>query len=339
MDDAWALALDSFPVGCLVTDAGRRICYANAFFREHFGYAERDPVGTPLLSLLSRGSQIICDSYLMPLILNEGQCHEIRLSLVDARGDARPVVVSARREPASGEAIYWSVLDAARSEQMFQELTRARELLQQKNQQLHTLAESDPLTGLPNRSAFTRRLGELIRNTPAPGPAFALAFVDLDGFKAVNDTHGHAVGDALLRLAARRMSATLRSDDLVARFGGDEFVILLHGDFSAGAAEQSLYRLVHHLSEPFEVDTRLLQISASVGVTRHPQAQACEPDTLIRQADQAMYQAKLDGRNRLCWFPFAPEPAAPPGTSELSASPLTPMAPDRSPTHEDPTRC
>ena len=164
------------------------------------------------------------------------------------------------------------------------------------------MSDTDQLTGLPNRAALTRHLDQAIES-PESGPlAFALAFLDLDGFKEVNDRYGHAVGDQLLRLVAKRMAANLRSNDLIARFGGDEFVVLLTGELGSSAAEESLNRLIREVSEPFEVDSLKLQVSASAGVTLYPQSEVVDAEQLVRQADQAMYQAKLAGKRQLCVF-------------------------------------
>ncbi len=311
--------LDDFPAGCLVTDFRRRILYSNSYLEQHLGRDEGELADADLFGLLTRGSQVLYESYLVPMLVQSGRCDEIQLSLRTRNGDALPVVVSARCEDDGCERIFWSLAAADQREQMFHELTEAREQLQQKISQLHTLSDTDQLTGLPNRAAMTRHLSQLIKKVKSGQLAFALAFVDLDGFKAVNDKHGHQMGDKLLKLVARRMEKNLRSNDLIARFGGDEFVILLHGEFSTGAAEESLNRLIRHLSEPFEVDSATLSISASVGVTLYPQSEEIEPDQLIRQADNAMYQAKIAGRNQLCLFNVVQEKFLRNRTEELAA--------------------
>jgi diguanylate cyclase (GGDEF)-like protein len=297
-----ALSLDRFPVGCLVSDSKRRILYCNHFLEEQFGFAVSELVGADLFTLMSRASQIMYDSYLLPMAMREGYCDEIRLSFVTSQGESRPTVVSLRLDDSDPEKIFWSIGTANRSEQLFSELAEAKKQLQHKISLLHNLSVTDQLTGLPNRAALTRHLDQAIGN-PEPGQlAFALAFLDLDGFKEVNDRYGHAVGDQLLRLVAKRMAANLRSNDLIARFGGDEFVVLLTGELGISAAEQSLNRLIQEVSEPFEVDSLTLQISASAGVTLYPQSEVVDAEQLVRQADQAMYQAKLAGKRQLCVF-------------------------------------
>lgn len=296
------LSLDDFPVGCLVSDLKRQILYSNAFFETRLGYPRTHLVGADLFTILSRASQILYDTYLIPLLMQEGHCDEMRLSLVTRAEETVPVVVNVQRDEADNERMFWSITSASRADEMFEELAEAKELLQQKVSQLHILSGTDQLTGLPNRAALTRHLSQKISSVEGEQLTFVLAFIDLDGFKEVNDSHGHLMGDKLLQLVAKRMAENLRDDDLIARFGGDEFVVLLHGGFSTGGAKESLNRLIRQLAEPFEVDSVTLNISASAGVTLYPQAEEIEPDQLIRQADQAMYQAKVAGRNQLCLF-------------------------------------
>lgn len=293
---------DDFPVGCLVSGAQRQILFANCYLEEQFGHTVDELVGADLFTLLSRASQIMYDSYLLPIIMKEGRCDEVRLTLMSRSGDPRPAVVSAVRGREEEDLIYWSIGSADRSEELFSELAEARTLLQRKVNLLHTRSDTDQLTGLPNRAAMTDHLSQRMMDCKPGELAFALAFVDLDGFKAINDRYGHHIGDKVLRLVARRMANDLRSDDLIARFGGDEFVILLHGEFSAKLAEESLGRIIAQIAEPIEVDSLTLALAASAGLTLYPQSQAIEPDQLIRQADQAMYQAKLAGRNQVCLF-------------------------------------
>ncbi|MBE0486354.1 EAL domain-containing protein [Marinobacter sp.] len=297
-----SITLDQFPVGSLVSNASREIIYCNSYFAQKYGYTVNELIGMDFFSLLSRASQIMYDSYLMPLLLREGCCEEIRLTMITSASEPIPAVVSARLDNNDERRIFWSVGHAARSEQLFGELTEARKLLQQKVSLLHTLSNTDQLTGLPNRTALTRHLSQKIEEMKSGELAFALAFLDLDGFKEVNDRYGHDTGDKVLRLVAKRMTSNLRSDDLIARFGGDEFVILLHGRFNAGMAEESLNRLIRQIEEPLKIDSLTLQVSASVGVTLYPQAESITPDQLLRQADQAMYQSKLAGRNQLSLF-------------------------------------
>lgn len=302
MDTVFEPSLDLFPVGCVVTNLQRKILYSNSYFDRQYGYDEERVAGVDLFSILSKASQIIYDSYLMPLLVHEGQCDEIRLGIVAPNGKAMPVIVSARLEAPEGQKIFWSISNASRSEEMYKELAAAKELLQQKVSLLHSLADTDELTGLLNRAALTRHLNQQMGSSRSSENAFALAFLDLDGFKEINDAYGHDVGDKLLRLVAKRMAANLRTHDIVSRFGGDEFVVIMQGNLGDSSAMDSLDRLIHQLSQPFHIGSLSLSISASAGITLYPQTEPIASDQLIRQADQAMYQAKLTGRNRVCMF-------------------------------------
>jgi diguanylate cyclase (GGDEF)-like protein/PAS domain S-box-containing protein len=169
------------------------------------------------------------------------------------------------------------------------------------NAQLEHIAHYDVLTSLPNRALLADRLQQSIAQSQRRQQSLAVAFLDLDGFKAVNDHHGHAVGDQLLVSLAHRMKQALREGDTLARFGGDEFVAVL-GDLEQGSdSEPVLQRLLDASSSPVLVGKVLLQLSASIGVTVYPQ-DGSDADQLLRHADQAMYLAKQSGKNRYHLF-------------------------------------
>lgn len=126
----------------------------------------------------------------------------------------------------------------------------------------------------------------------------AILYIDLDGFKAVNDAHGHAAGDQLLRAVAKRISASMRSSDIAARFGGDEFAVaLIHSSLESGA--QFSAKLIDIVSRPYQLGDIEVDISASIGVAAYP-VSAMKFDALTDQADQAMYTAKALGKKRYC---------------------------------------
>ena len=168
--------------------------------------------------------------------------------------------------------------------------------------QLEHLAHYDPLTNLPNRVLLTDRLSQAMASERRRELMLALAYLDLDGFKAVNDLHGHEVGDKLLVALAENMQHTLREGDTLARIGGDEFVALLLDLTDASATSELLPRLLAAAAKPVQIGELTLQVSASLGVTFFPQLEAVDSDQLLRQADQAMYTAKLSGRNRFHVF-------------------------------------
>ena len=163
---------------------------------------------------------------------------------------------------------------------------------------LEHIAHFDSLTGLPNRVLLADRLQQGMAQAQRRGTVLAVAYLDLDGFKAINDRYGHQTGDQLLIALAARMGQTQREGDTLARLGGDEFVAVLLDLESGDASLPMLTRLLAAAAKPVQLDGKSLQVSASLGVTFYPQADGVDADQLLRQADQAMYQAKLAGKNR-----------------------------------------
>lgn len=157
------------------------------------------------------------------------------------------------------------------------------------------LAYHDGLTGLPNRVLLEDRLGQAIRTNMRQGLPLSLLFIDLDRFKPINDTWGHAAGDQVLSEVARRLRSALRASDTVARIGGDEFVVLLTTLKRADDAVVVADKLVDALSDPILIGGRELQVGASIGIVHAPE-DGVEPQTLLRRADAAMYAAKETGR-------------------------------------------
>ncbi|MBU8546839.1 MULTISPECIES: EAL domain-containing protein [Roseomonadaceae] len=165
----------------------------------------------------------------------------------------------------------------------------------------------DPLTGLGNRPLFEQRLEEAIGRARGPeAHSFAVFCLDLDRFKAVNDLLGHAGGDALLREAARRLTASVRQADTVARLGGDEFAVILSGPTTAAEADALAVRLIEALSAPFEYEGQPVPIRTSVGYALAP-ADGLDADALLRRADNALYAAKNQGRGQQMRFDPAME--------------------------------
>ncbi|MDI4654943.1 diguanylate cyclase domain-containing protein [Xanthobacter autotrophicus] len=159
-------------------------------------------------------------------------------------------------------------------------------------EQIAHLAEHDVLTELPNRRRFERCLSAAVDE----GGSFALLYLDLDGFKVINDTHGHDTGDGLLQNVAGRLKACLRDGDTLARLGGDEFAVILKSVRTAADAEPVVEQIITHVGAPYDGDGDLkLTISVSVGIALHPQA-GRTPRVLLQAADRAMYEAKRGGR-------------------------------------------
>ncbi len=173
--------------------------------------------------------------------------------------------------------------------------------LEYANRILEHIAHYDALTHLPNRVLLADRMQQAMLHNQRSGESLAVAFIDLDGFKAINDQYGHGIGDKLLITIARRMKAALRESDTLARIGGDEFVVVLTQLKNITDCEPLLRRLLDAAAEPVELDERVLEVSASIGVTIYPQ-DGVDAEQLLRHADQAMYLAKQAGKN--CYHLF-----------------------------------
>jgi diguanylate cyclase (GGDEF)-like protein/PAS domain S-box-containing protein len=176
---------------------------------------------------------------------------------------------------------------------------------QRLEERLEFRAHYDALTGLPNRLLLSDRLEQAVAFARRSQGGFGLFFIDLDGFKAVNDHFGHQAGDQTLRLAAQRFKAVLRDSDTLARLGGDEFVALLHGVERYEDAAVLAGKLIGSLAAPFDLEGQGVMLGASVGIALYP-ADTEDPQALLNAADNAMYEAKRCGKNTYRWNGGAP---------------------------------
>jgi len=171
------------------------------------------------------------------------------------------------------------------------ELARQVQDLSRRESQARRLAACDELTGLYNRRLMLERLSDAIAAARGSDGNVGVLFVDLDGFKSVNDRHGHRVGDFLLSAVGARIRARARKRDIVCRYGGDEFVVVLPGLPDAGVAAQIAETLRAHLAAPYVLGGHELKVSASIGLAMYPR-DARDPEELLQRADAAMYRAK-----------------------------------------------
>lgn len=177
---------------------------------------------------------------------------------------------------------------------LFSDITSIKE----HQQQLVYIAQHDALTGLPNRLLLADRLKQGMIHAKRNGAKLMVAYLDLDGFKHINDTYGHEIGDKLLIALSSHIKLALREGDTLARLGGDEFVAVLHNITNLESSLPMLKRILDAASKPITIDALSISVSASLGVTFYSNENDIEADSLLRQADQAMYQAKLLGKNR-----------------------------------------
>ena len=180
---------------------------------------------------------------------------------------------------------------------LFSDITQS--MLEQQKMEL--LAHYDVLTKLPNRTLFDDRFQQAIAHSRRDNTLLAICFLDLDGFKPINDRYGHEAGDQILFDVAERIKLSVRAEDTVSRLGGDEFALLLGELESLDHCKQVMKRLHHNITQPYLVDGHMVTIGVSSGITFYPMDDV-SPSILLRHADQAMYQAKLAGKNRYHLF-------------------------------------
>ncbi len=278
--------------GILITDATGTIIDVNDTFTYVTGYERAEAIGQNPRMLQSGRQGPEFYAAMWQALTQSGQWRgEVWNRRKDGEVYAELLTISAVND-AQGKIQHYVAL--------FTDLTHIK--LQQ--QQLERMAHYDILTNLPNRVLLADRLQQAMAQSLRRKQSLAVVFLDLDGFKAVNDQHGHAVGDELLIALALRMKLALRDGDTLARIGGDEFIAVLVDLESAQDAEPILTRLLEATSGMVRVDNKELKVSASIGVTLYPQ-DGVEPDQLMRHADQAMYQAKQSGKNRYHLFDVA----------------------------------
>lgn len=193
--------------------------------------------------------------------------------------------------PATDMALAFAELEAAKTEALAAE-RRLNRRLQGAQSATLDLALSDPLTGLGNRRALRRSLRRLCRSEGD----FAVLHLDLDGFKAVNDRFGHATGDYVLSQIATALANEVRQADLVTRFGGDEFVILIHGQSDFAVLERLADRLIDVVEQPIHRNGQTCRVSASIGIARSVDYTRLDPSQLLEDADAALYRSKRMGR-------------------------------------------
>jgi diguanylate cyclase (GGDEF)-like protein len=163
---------------------------------------------------------------------------------------------------------------------------------------MRNMATHDALTGLPNRHSFYEHLHHAIRLAEQNNTPFAVVFVDLDGFKPINDALGHAVGDAVLKSVARRLEQSVRKHDIISRYGGDEFVIILTG-IHKNEVSSVAHKIINAIAMPYETDGKTVSLTSSVGIATYPDS-GHTVDGLVAHADAAMYQSKREGKNSFC---------------------------------------
>ncbi len=274
--------------GILITDTQGIIIDVNPTFSTITGYSRAETIGNNPSMLSSGKHETEFYTEMWQLITQQGHWQgEIWNRKKEGDLYVAMMTISALKD--EGVTTHYVCL--------FSDITKSKE----QQDALKQMAHYDALTKLPNRTLFADRFSQAIAHSKRSETLLAICFLDLDGFKPINDNYGHEVGDLLLIEVADRITACIRMEDTVSRQGGDEFTILLGDIASFAHCKQSLERIHHSLDKPYIVNGYPHKITASMGVTLYPVDDE-NIDTLIRHADQAMYQAKLAGRNRYHMF-------------------------------------
>ena len=274
--------------GVMVCDVQQRIIDVNPAFTRITGYTRAQALGQRP-GMLSSGRRNTEQSRLMWLALL--QVGHWQVDFWNRRSDGSLYATASTINAVSDE-----------SGQVTHYINVFSDITERKHHQEHLERQAyfDPLTCLPNRALLPDRLAQAMARARSEQHGLAVCFLDLDGFKAVNDTHGHEAGDELLVIVAQRLLAHIRTGDTAARLGGDEFVVLLCDLRDLHECEQVAQRLLRAICEPMVVEGHTVQVGASMGIALYPQ-HGSQAEQLLRLADQAMYQAKQSGRNR-CIF-------------------------------------
>jgi len=275
--------------GVLITDVDGTILSVNPGFIEITGYTADEAVGqTPRILQSNRHDQAFYDSMWGEIEANGCWHGEIWNRRKDGELYLQRMTISMVPDEDGEPMRYVSV---------FSDITA----LWRKDEHIKHLAFHDALTDLPNRTLLMDRIDQKLLHSDREQNHFALMFLDLDGFKLVNDQLGHNVGDDLLKDVAKRLLALVRRSDTVARVGGDEFIFILDNPQGKDEITDVANRIVSSINEPIEVIGEVLQIGVSIGIAMFP-ADGHTSVNLIRNADTAMYAAKSSGRNSIRFF-------------------------------------
>ncbi|WP_235471145.1 EAL domain-containing protein [Herbaspirillum hiltneri] len=254
-----------------------------------FGYTEAEMLGQPMLRLFP-AERLEEEAFILNKILAGEKVEHFETVRIHKNG--KRIHVSATISPIRDRE--GNIVGAS-------SIARDITMLRRQQEELEHLAHFDALTDLPNRLLLSDRLRQAIALSKRSGKPLAVLYLDLDGFKLINDLHGHDVGDALLVAISERIVGTLRDTDTLARIGGDEFVAVLVDIDSNAKLKRLLERILKACAIPVQIGDKHLEVTASIGVTTYPYDDVSE-DQLMRHADLAMYEAKQAGKNRYHLF-------------------------------------
>lgn len=277
-------AIEQSPVSVIITDTKGVIEYVNPKFTQLMGYTPEEAVGrTPRII---KGGFLSREFYkeMWTTILAGKEWHGVFHNRTKDGSFVWEVASISPIRDADGRVTHFVGVK--------EDITEIRRL----QEQLEHMAQHDQLTGLPNRFLLKDRLQQALLQAKRRESKFAVLYLDLDGFKLVNDTHGHEAGDSVLVEVAKRLLACTRESDTVARLGGDEFTVLMGEIKEEGNVERVASLIIKTLSDPIALADKTCAIGVSIGIALYPE-DGETPDTLLSRADAALYRVKRQGRN------------------------------------------
>jgi diguanylate cyclase (GGDEF)-like protein/PAS domain S-box-containing protein len=291
-NEAANTTLDSIGEAVLRTDVCGNVTYLNRQAEEMTGWRREEAKGRPVAEVLqifertgAAAGMAMPEDQAMPGTAEGTNCILVRRDGLECGIERKVTPIHDRSGSVSGAVVAFHDVSAARA----------------KSLQLSHLAQHDSLTGVPNRVLFNDRLTQAIALADRQAKQLAVMFIDLDHFKKINDSLGHDVGDKLLKSVADRLTACVRRSDTVSRLGGDEFVVLLAQIERPEDAAYSAQKILRALSAPHNIDGKDLDINVSIGISTYP-ADGQDAEGLLNRADNAMYEAKEQGRNNYQFF-------------------------------------
>lgn len=241
--------------------------------------------------VFDKATQLFCESYVIPIVFREGQCCEILVSLTSPDGVTYPYMTSVRKLPDG--TLAWVFIEAENRGKLFNALETARVAIQEQREQLEEMTRTDELTGLSNRRDLEIAARRIFLDADRWATAVSVVFLDIDCFKSINDTHGHALGDRVICALADVLTSTCRANDIVARMGGDEFVCVLNNTEAkyAGALCARIHEAVARTT------VQGCRFTVSIGLAVKPHDVQMEFSEVLKLADQCLYKVKENGRN------------------------------------------